>query len=53
LAKDLNVVLELRESCPFSVNVMSSGFGALSCCLRSCDGFLLLAEPLNLQLNPG
>jgi hypothetical protein len=26
LVKDLNVVLELRESCPFSVNVLSSGF---------------------------
>jgi hypothetical protein len=53
LAKDLNVVLELRESCPFSVNMLSSGFGTLSCCLPSCDGILFLTEPLNLLLNHG
>jgi hypothetical protein len=29
LAKDLDSVLELRESCSFSVNMMSFGFGTL------------------------
>jgi hypothetical protein len=53
LVKDLNVVLEFRESCPFSVNVLSSGFGMLSCYLPSCDDILFLTEPLNLLLNPG
>jgi hypothetical protein len=53
LVKDLNVVLELRESCPFSINVLSSGFGTLSCYLPSCDDILFLTEPLNLLLNLG
>jgi hypothetical protein len=30
LAKDLDVVLELSESCPFSIDVLPSGFGTLS-----------------------
>jgi hypothetical protein len=30
LVKDLDVVLELCESCPFSINVLSSGFDTLS-----------------------
>jgi hypothetical protein len=42
LAKDLDLVLELRESCPFSVDVLSSSFGLLSCYLPSCDGFIFL-----------
>jgi hypothetical protein len=52
LVKDLDGVLELFESCPFSVNVLPSGFITLSYCLPSCDGFLFLTGPLNLLLNP-
>jgi hypothetical protein len=51
LAKDLDDVLELPESCSFSVNVLPSGFGALSCYLHSCDSFLFLTEPFNLLLD--
>jgi hypothetical protein len=52
LAKDLDVVLELHESCPFSIDVLPSGFGTLSCYLLPCDGFLFLTEPLDLLLDP-
>jgi hypothetical protein len=53
LAKDLDGVLELHECCSFSIDVLSSGFGTLSCDLPSCDSFLFLTEPLDLLLNPG
>jgi hypothetical protein len=53
LAKDFNVVLELCKSCSLSVNVLPSGLGTLSCCLPPCEGFLFLAEPLDLLLDPG
>jgi hypothetical protein len=53
LTKDLNSVLELREPCPFSINVLPSGLGRLCCCLSPCDGFMFLLEPLNLLPNSG
>jgi hypothetical protein len=53
LVKDFDGVLELRESCSFSVDVLPSGFSTLSCYLPSCDGLLFLMEPLNLLLNSG
>jgi hypothetical protein len=53
LVKDLNGVLELRESCSFSVNVLSFGFDTLRCCLPPCDAFLFLTEPLHLLLDSG
>jgi hypothetical protein len=53
LAKDLDVVLELHESCPFSIDALPSGFGMLSRYLLPCDGFLFLTEPLDLLLDPG
>jgi hypothetical protein len=53
LAKDVDVVLKLYESCHFSVNVLPLGFHTLSCCLPPCDGFLLVAEPLDLLLDFG
>jgi hypothetical protein len=53
LAEDLDIVLELGESCPFFVDVLHSDFGTLSCCLPPCDGFLFLTEPLDLLLDPG
>jgi hypothetical protein len=41
LAKDLDSVLELRESCSFSVNTLPSGFDALNYCyllvMASCS----------------
>jgi hypothetical protein len=52
LVKDLDGVLQLHESCPFSVKALPFGFGTVSCCLSSCDNFLFLMEPLNLLLNP-
>jgi hypothetical protein len=52
LAKYLNGVLKLHESCSFSIDVLPSGFGALSCCLSYCGGFLLFMEPLDLR-RPG
>jgi hypothetical protein len=51
LAKDLDSVLELRESCPFSIDVLPSGFGTLSCCMPPCNGFLFLTKPLDLLLD--
>jgi hypothetical protein len=53
LAKDLDGVLELHESCPFSIDVLPSGFGTLSCCMRPYDNFLFLMEHFDLLLNPG
>jgi hypothetical protein len=53
LPKDLDGVLEICKSSSFSVNMLPSGFGALSYCLPSCDSFLFLMEPLNLLLNSG
>jgi hypothetical protein len=53
LVKDLNGVLELRESCFFSVNLLSFDFDTLSCCLPPCDAFLFLTEPLHLLLDSG
>jgi hypothetical protein len=50
LGKDFDVALELCKSCCLLDNVLPSGFGALSCSLPPCDGFLFLAEPLNLLL---
>jgi hypothetical protein len=52
LAKDLDVVLELRKYCPFSIDVFPSGFDTLCCCLPPCDGFLFLTKPLILLLDP-
>jgi hypothetical protein len=48
-AKDLNVVLELRESCSFFVDVLPSSFSTIRCCWSPCDGFLFLSEPLDLR----
>jgi hypothetical protein len=53
LVKDLNGVLELRESSSFSVDVLPSGFSMLSCYLTSCDSFLFLTKSFNLMLNSG
>jgi hypothetical protein len=53
LAENLDVVLELRKSCPFSVDMLSSSFGTLGCCLPPCDGFLFSTESLDLLLDPG
>jgi hypothetical protein len=53
LAEDLNGVLELCESCSFSVDVLPPDFVMLSCCLLPCDGFLFLTEPLYLLLDSG
>jgi hypothetical protein len=53
LMNDLDGVLELRESCSFSVDVLPSSFDALSCWLSFCDTFWFLMEPLNLLLNSG
>jgi hypothetical protein len=50
-AKDLDGVLELHESCPFSIDVPPSGFDTLCCCLPPCDGFMFLTEPLDLLLD--
>jgi hypothetical protein len=51
LAKDIKNTLELHKSCPFSVNVLPSSFGTLSCYVPSGDGFLFLTEPFNLLMN--
>jgi hypothetical protein len=51
LAKDLDGVLELRKSCSFSVNMLSSGFCMLNYWLPPLDGFLFLTEPLDLLLD--
>jgi hypothetical protein len=53
LVKDLDGVLELCESCSFSINMLSSGFDMLSCYLPSRDSFLFLMKPLDLLLNSG
>jgi hypothetical protein len=52
LVKDVDGVLQFCEPCSLSVNVLSMSFGALSDCLPSHDGFLLLSEPLYLLLYP-
>jgi hypothetical protein len=52
LAKHVDSILQFCEPCPLSVNVLSVSFGALSDCLPSHDGFLLLTEPLYLLLYP-
>jgi hypothetical protein len=51
LAKDLDGVLELHESCSFSINGLPSGFSTLSEGLPSYDSFLFLMEALDLLLN--
>jgi hypothetical protein len=51
LANDFNGILELHEFFSFSVEVLPSGFNALSCYLLPCDDFLFLMEPLNLLLD--
>jgi hypothetical protein len=51
--KRVGVGLELHKSCPFSVDVLSSSFVTLSCCLTSGDGFMFLMDPFNLLLNSG
>jgi hypothetical protein len=53
LAKDLDGVLELRESCSFFVNMLPPGFDMLGCCLPSLDSFLFLVEPFDLLLDSG
>jgi hypothetical protein len=52
LVKDVDGVLQFCEPCPLSVNVLSASFDALSDCLPSHDGFLLILEPLYLLLYP-
>jgi hypothetical protein len=52
LAKDIDSVLRFYMPYPLFVNVLSVRFGALSDCLPSHDGFLLLLEPLYLLLYP-
>jgi hypothetical protein len=52
LMKDLDIVVELCESYPFSVDMLPSSFGTLRCCLPPCDDFLFLMEPLDLLLEP-
>jgi hypothetical protein len=52
LAKNVDGILQFCEPCPLSVNLLSVRFGALSDCLPSHDGFLLLLEPLYLLLYP-
>jgi hypothetical protein len=51
LVKNVNGVPELLEYCPFSINILSSGFGVLSYYMPSSDGFLFLTEPFNLLMN--
>jgi predicted CDP-diglyceride synthetase/phosphatidate cytidylyltransferase len=51
VAKDLNNVLELCKSCPFSVYVLPLCFGPLGYCLSPHDGFLFLTESLDLLLD--
>jgi hypothetical protein len=48
LVKDVDSVLELCKSCPFSIDVLPPGFSTLSCYLPSGDSFLFLMEPFNL-----
>jgi hypothetical protein len=50
-AKNLDSVLELRESCSISVDVLLSSFSMLSCCLSSCDSFFFLMKALDFLLN--
>jgi hypothetical protein len=52
LVKDVDGILQFCEPCPLSANVLSVSFGALSNCLHSHDGFMLLSEPLYLLLYP-
>jgi hypothetical protein len=51
--KDVNGVLELRQSCCFFVVVLPSGFGTVSCYLPSIDCLLFLIEPFDLLLDSG
>jgi hypothetical protein len=51
LAKDVDGVLELCESCPFSIDVLPPGLGTLGCCLPSGGSFLLQMKPFHLLLN--
>jgi hypothetical protein len=53
LAMDLDGILELCESCSFSIDMLPSTLGTLCCCLPPCDGFLFLTEPLDLLLDSG
>jgi hypothetical protein len=48
-AKDFNGILELCRSSFFPVDILSPCFSMLSYCLPSCDGFLLLTEPLSIS----
>jgi hypothetical protein len=52
LANDVDGILQFYVSCPLFVNMLFVCFGALSDCLPSNDGFLLLPEPLYLLLYP-
>jgi hypothetical protein len=52
LTKDVDSVLQLCKSCPLPVDMLSVSFSALSNCLSSHDGFLLLSEPFYLLLDP-
>jgi hypothetical protein len=53
LARDINNILQLCQPCSLSINVLSSGFGALRCCLPPRNEFLFLTEPLYFLLYPG
>jgi hypothetical protein len=52
LAKNIDGILQFCDPCVLPVNVLSTSFDALSDCLPSHDGFLLLPEPLYLLLYP-
>jgi hypothetical protein len=52
LMKDVDSVLQLYETCPLSVDMLFVSFNALSNCLFSHDGFLLLSKPFYLLLDP-
>jgi hypothetical protein len=51
LEKDIDSILQLRESRPLSVTMLPVGLGALHCGLPSHDGLLFLLKLLNFLLN--
>jgi hypothetical protein len=51
LTEDLDIILELRESCSLYAYMLPSGFGSLRCGLSTRDDFLMKA--LYLLLDPG
>jgi hypothetical protein len=53
LVKGVDYLLQLGQSCYFSLDLLSSCFGALGCGSPSCDDFLLLVKPLNCLLHLG